>query len=101
MALPNIDNLTADELAQLLERAGQLQAAKRQTAQGNLKGARAALDRLIGPNNPTGPTMNSLTEVQLYSDEQINANNALAHRLWFQATEQLARILRDVLTVVR
>lgn len=101
MTVPNIDDLTTAELAELVDRAMILQNARRGTARGNLSGAAAALDRLIGPDNPTAPSMTSLTEVQLYTDAQIAANVPLAVRLSFKATEQSARILRDVLTIIR
>lgn len=101
MAIPDISGLDTQELMELLDAAGQLFSERRSNAQANLAGARAALDSLIGPNKPTAPSMTSLTEVQLYTDAQIAGNVALAVRLSFEATEQLARILRDVLTVVR
>lgn len=101
MAIPDISGLNAQELTELLDKAGRLFSERRSNAQANLGGARAALNSLIGPDKPAAASMKSLTEVQLYTDAQINANNALAHRLGFQATEQVARILRDVLTVVR
>ena len=101
MAIPDIRGLDAQELMELLDKAGQLYSQRRSNAQSNLAGARAALGSLIGPDKPTAPSMKSLTEVQLYTDDQIKANLVLGLRLSFEATEQVARILRDVLTVVR
>lgn len=101
MAIPDISGLDAQELMELLDKAGQLFSQRRNNAQANLAGARTALDSLIGPDEPTAPSMKSLTEVQLYTDGQINANLALGLRLSFEATERVARILRDALTVVR
>ena len=101
MAIPDISGLDAPELMELLDKAGQLFSERRSNAQSNLAGARAALDSLIGPDKPTAASMKSLTEVQLYTDDQIKANLALGLRLSFEATEQVARILRDVLAAVR
>ena len=101
MAIPDISGLDAPELMELLDKAGRLFSERRSNAQSNLAGARTALDSLIGPDKPTAPSMKSLTEVQLYTDEQIGANLVLGLRLSFAATEQVARILRDVLTVIR
>lgn len=101
MAIPDINGLDAQELMELMDKAGQLFSQRRSNAQANLAGARVALDSLIGPDSPTAPSMTSLTEVQLYTDEQIGANLVLGLRLSFEATEQVARILRDVLTIVR
>lgn len=101
MAIPDISGLDAQELMALLDKAGQLFSQRSSNVQANLAGARAALDSLIGPDKPTAPSMKSLTEVQLYTDDQIKANLVLGLRLSFEATEQVARILRDVLTIVR
>ena len=101
MAIPDISNLNVQELSELMDSAGQLYSQRRNNAQSNLAGARTALDLLIGPDKPTAPSMKSLTEVQLYTDDQIKANLVLGLRLSFEATEQVARILRDVLTMVR
>lgn len=73
MAIPDINGLDAQELMELLDKAGQLYSQRRSNAQSNLAGARAALNSLIGADKPTAPSMK----------------------------EQVARILRDVLTVVR
>ena len=100
MAIPDISKLHGQELMKLIEQANQQYMQERSNAQSNLAGARTALDSLIGPNNPTVPSMTSLTEVQLYTNAQIAGNVALAVRLAFKATEQLARILRDVLMLV-
>lgn len=101
MAIPDIRGLHGRELVELIEQANQRYMQERSNAQTNLTPARAALDSLIGPDEPTAPSMKSLTEVQLYTDNQINANLVLGLRLSFEATEQVARILRDVLTAVR
>ena len=101
MAIPDISGLDARELMELMDTAGRLFSERRSNAQANLAGARAALDSLIGPDEPTAASMKSLTEVQRYTDAQIAGNLALAVRLSFKATEQVARILRDVLTVIR
>ena len=100
MAIPDISGLNVQELVELIDRAGQLFSERRSNAQSNLAGARAALDSLIGPDDPTEPSMTSLTEVQLYTDEQVGANLVLGLRLSFEATEQVARILRDVRDVL-
>lgn len=101
MAIPDISGLNVNELTELMDSAGQLFSQRRNDAQANLVRARAALDSLIGPDNPTAPSMTNLTEVQLYTDNQIKANLVLGLRLSFEATEQVARILRDVLTMLR
>ena len=101
MAIPDISGLNVQELMELLDKAGQLFSERRSNAQSNLAGARAALDSLTGPDKPAAASMKSLTEVQLYTDAQIKANLVLGLRLSFEATEQVARILRDVLMVIR
>ena len=101
MAIPDISKLHGQELMKLIEQANRQYMQERSNAQTNLASGRAALDSLIGPDNPTSPSMTSLTEVQLYTNAQIAGSVALAVRLAFKATEQLARILRDVLMLVR
>ena len=101
MAIPDISELHGQELMELIEQANQQYMQERSNAQTNLASARAALDSLIGPDSPTSPSMTSLAEVQLYTNAQIAGNVALAARLSFKATEQVARTLRDVLMLVR
>lgn len=60
----------------------------------------ATLSALIGPDNPTSPGLNSLTEIQKYSDAEIAANVALAFRQVFAGMELLARTTRDLARVV-
>ena len=97
----DIESLSSAELLQLIEKASATHSGRRNRAMSNLAGARLALDELIGPDAPAQPTLTSLTEVQLFTDGQIQDNIVLANRLSFQATEKLARVLRDVLTLVR
>ena len=100
MALPDISGLTAAELNQLLDQVMEARARRQDSATSRLKTAAAALTTLIGPDAPEAPSMNNLTSVQLYTDDQIISNAALAVRLNFRATEQLARIVRDIVTVL-
>lgn len=100
MPLPDISKLTAAELVELHGKVLEARSRRQGAASTRLASATASLNALIGPDAPTAPGMTSLTEVQKYTNDQIDANNALAHRLGFQATEQLARILRDIVTVV-
>ena len=60
----------------------------------------ATLSALIGPDNPTSPGLNSLTEIQKYSDAEIAANVVLAFRRVFAGMELLARTTRDLARVV-
>ena len=60
----------------------------------------ATLSALIGPDKPTSPGLNSLTEIQKYSDAEIAANVALAFRRVFAGMELLARTTRDLARVV-
>ena len=101
MAIPDISELHGQELMELIEQANQQYMQERSNAQTNLASARAALDSLIGPDSPTSPSMTSLAGVQSYTNAQIAGNMALAARLLFKATEQVARTLRDVLMLVR
>lgn len=100
MALPDISHLTIPELQELAERAQRAQVERQQQSAAGLANARAALDRLIGPDQPTAPSMNALTEVQLYTDQQIGAHAVLGLRLAFRAVEQVARTVRDLVVVI-
>ena len=100
MPLPDISGLTAAELNQLFGQVAEARARRQDSASERLADAASALSTLIGPDAPTAPSMSNLTSVQLYPDGQIASNVALAVRLNFRATEQLARIVRDIVTVV-
>lgn len=103
MALPDIATLTDDELRALLSQADALLAARARDDEATEADLRvqvgqaiAALDALIGPDQPTTPGLDSITEVQLFTDQQMAQNAGLAHRLTFVALEQLARTTRDI-----
>ena len=91
--LPDISNLDSSALAQLAAQVNTQILQRRQEATSGLSTAEQRLLDLIGPNNPTAPSVNNLTEVQLFTDDQIRSNAALGLRLSFRATEVLARIV--------
>jgi len=59
-----------------------------------------AITQLIGPDNPTAPGLNTLTEMQVYSNEEMAANTGLAHRLELESMEKVARAVESLLTFV-
>lgn len=91
--LPDISGLDSSSLAQLADQVNDQILRRRQEATSGLSTAEQRLLDLIGPNNPTAPSVDNLTEVQLFTDAQIEANAALGLRLSFKATEVLARIV--------
>ena len=103
MTLPDLDALTTDELRALASlashRLAQIEQSQRETEdelRAGLGPVVAQLDALIGPDQPTAPGLTSLTEVRLYTQQQMAANTGLAHELGFQALELLARATRDI-----
>ena len=100
MGLPDVSGLSIDELADLGREVMRAQEQKRLSASEALKSSKGTLDGLIGPDNPTEPSINSLTEVQLFTDDQIKANAALGLRLAFKAIEQVARTVRALVVVI-
>jgi len=95
MADADLQRLVDDVRAEMQRRIAEREAEKsaRDTA---IHGSIAALTALIGPDNPTTASTNTLTEVQLYTNAQMAANAGLAHRLTFVALERLARTVRDI-----
>ena len=103
MPLPNINTLTLAELEQLMQTAAQVisqkhqeQQSEKDAAQVEIDLAKVKLDALIGPDNPAAPSLNSYTEIQKYTDAQIQDNLVLAVRKTLQGAELQARIMRDV-----
>lgn len=91
--LPDISGLDSSSLAQLADQVNARILRRRQEATSGLSTAEQRLLDLIGPDNPTAPSVDNLTEVQLFTDEQIRSNTVLGHRLSFRAIEVLARIV--------
>lgn len=98
MPLPDINLLTESEWDQLIAAIQQAKVTKeieRQQAQaalkGSISGVTTEITQLIGPDNPITPSMNSLTEVQLYSGDQMVQHARLALPLIFEDIEKLAR----------
>ena len=107
MTLPNIDALTAEELQQLIQNANskiaqkqQEQQTEKEAAQVEIDLAKTKLDALIGPDNPTTASLNNYTEIQLFTDSEIQDNVALAIRTVLQGAELQARIMRDVVVAL-
>ena len=103
MSLPDISGLTAAELNQLVQYANAAMMQKqreehneRESAKEDLQTAYNALTALIGPENPTAPGLNSYTEIQKYTDAQIQGNLALAIRKILQGAELQARTTRNI-----
>lgn len=103
MALPDISTLTVEELQQLMQSVNtamtkkqQQEQTERESAKVELQTAYNALTALIGPDNPTAPRLNSYTEIQKYTDAQIQGNLVLAIRKIIQGAELQARITRNV-----
>ena len=103
MALPNISTLTVEELQQLMQSVNtvmtkkqQQEQTERESAKVELQTAYNALTALIGPDNPTAPGLNSYTEIQNYTDAQIQGSLVLAIRKILQGAELQARITRNV-----
>ena len=69
---------------------------KRADARQRLIDSISTLNALIGPDNPTEPGLTSLTEVRLFSQQDMGNNAGLALALAFQALEILARATRDI-----
>ena len=103
MELPDITQLTEQQWDQLVAAIQQAKVAKeierQQEAEALLSsigGAISSVKALIGPDNPTVPGLNSLTEIQKYTDAQMAANAGKAHRLTFIGMEILARAVEDM-----
>lgn len=103
MPLPNINTLTLAELEQLMQTAAQVisqkhqeQQSEKDAAQVEIDLAKVKLDALIGPDDSAAPSLNSYTEIQKYTDAQIQGNLVLAVRKTLQGAELQARIMRDV-----
>lgn len=84
---------TIRALVEQRQHARQQEAADREQA---IRDAIADLDRLIGPDNPAAPAMTSITEVRLYTRQQMQDNAGLGLELAFQGMELLARTVRDI-----
>jgi len=107
MELPDITQLTEQQWDQLVAGIQQAKEAKRiqqQQAQEALKtsisGVTTELRALIGPDSPITPSMGSLTEVQLYSGDQMVTHARLALPLIFEDMEKLARAVENLAAYV-
>lgn len=103
MALPDISGLTLHDLMQLINAVNtkiserqQEQTQEKDAALVELRLAYNKLTALIGPDNPTAPGLNTYTEIQKYTDQQIKDNIALAVRQILLGAEMQARIMRDI-----
>lgn len=99
----NIEQLSLEELNSLLQQiypVVHLREEERRQSQAESKvsvaESIAGLDALIGPDNPTTPSLNSLTEIQLFSQEEMKEYAGLALAQAFVGIELLARIVRDI-----
>lgn len=95
MADADLQRLVDDVRAEMQRRIAEREAEKA-ARESSIFDSIAALTALIGPDNPTTASTNTLTEVQLYTNAQMAANAGLAHRLTFVALERLARTVRDI-----
>lgn len=103
MSLPDISNLTLAELTQLMNNINSTRAQKeaeeyteRESAKVELQTAYDALTALIGPDNPATPGLDSYTEIQKYTNADIQGNLVLAIRQILAGAELQARIMRNV-----
>lgn len=103
MALPDISTLTVAELQQLMQTVNtvmtqkqQQEQTERESAKVELQTAYDALTALIGPDNPTAPGLDSYTEIQKYTNADIQGNLVLAIRQILAGAELQARITRNV-----
>lgn len=107
MNLPDITRYTEaqwDQLIASLQQAKVTKEIERQQAQEALKtsisGVTTELRTLIGPDNPTTPSMDSLTEVQKYTGDQMVTHARLALPLIFEDMEKLARAVENLAAYV-
>lgn len=106
MAIPDLTNLTADELITLITNANTryhaIQAAEEQEnadLRTAIDGSIAQLETLLGPEG--GPaSADSIRGVLAYSDEQMVAAAGLAFRLAFTGLAEVTRITLDIARVV-
>lgn len=103
MALPDISTLTVAELQQLIQTVSsaisqkqQEEHTERESAKVELRTAHDALTALIGPDNPSAPSLDSYTEIRKYTDAQIQGNLVLAIKQILLGAEMQARIVRDI-----
>lgn len=106
MALPDISNLTAKELLELLNAADNLYRVKEQeeldarTARRESVGeAIAHIEAILGPEGSTKNT-NTIRGVLGYTDAEMAANAGIAFRRSFQGLEQIAMTLLDVAHII-
>lgn len=106
MALPDITNLSLDELSELIQTAAlarqQAEAdlvQDRETRKTSISNAIADLQALLGPVGST-PNLTSIRGVLGYTDAQMAANSGLAFRLAFQGMEKLTKTVLDLANVV-
>ena len=103
MSLPDISTLTVAELQQLMNTVNsvimqkkQQEHTERESAKVELQTAYNALTTLIGPDNPDTPGLDNYTQIQKYTDAQIQGNLVLAIRKVLQGAELQARITRNI-----
>lgn len=106
MALPDISNLTSDELLALFQAANAAYHAKEaeaaadaETRRAQIYAAIASLEALLGQHDGT-PGTDSIRDVLQYDDATMAANAGLAFRLAFTGLEQLTATLLNIAHVV-
>lgn len=103
MTPTEISNMQDEEVSALIAALKQTLAAReaaRQQKADELKegiaNAVEVLENLIGPNAPTVPSLNSITEARLFTGAQMKAGSELALPLLFTGMEILARVTLDI-----
>ena len=106
MELPDITQLTEqqwDQLVASIQQAKETRRSEREQALWTLKkgvwSATGELDRLIGPDQPLIASVDSLTEMSLFTDQQIQNNLVKAVKSLRSITERIARTVRDMAAV--
>ena len=106
MALPTLPT-TATELIALINAANAAYAALQQENEQTEAETRAAvtaaiagLDALLGPDNPTTPGLDSISEMLKYTNEQLGQYAGLALRQVLLGMQIQARLTRDLARVV-
>lgn len=102
----DLEDMSADQLRDLMHQASvrieyliNREQNRADEARDRLAASITALDNLIGPENPEKPGLESLSEVLLFTEEEMGAATGLAHRLAFLALDILARAVRDIATI--
>lgn len=104
MDLTQLDELTEQQLAIVIAAAQQklvdLEIARQQERESIQESIATTsveeLVALIGPENPTTSGFDSISEIELFTDQEISGNVALAVRTLLNNDRKLAKILLDV-----